>query len=365
VGISENRKISAVTPPIASKSPRTQRRPVEAMLYGRPFKANATKLPRRRFLRLAAGAATLPAISQMVCAQTYPARPVRIIVGFGPGGVVDIVARLIGQSLSERLGRPFVVENRPGAGTNIATEAVARAPADGYTLLMIGTVNALNASLYANLNFDFIRDIVPVASIEGGASLMEVNRSFPAKTVSEFIAYAKAHPGKINMGVVGGGTTHLYGELFKAMAGVDIVTVYYRGPAAALTDLIAGQIDVMFDSVISSIEHVQAGELRALAVTSATRLEVLPNIPTVGDFVPGYEATSWNGIGAPRNTPAEIIDKLNQEVNAVLADPKMKARIADLGVTVLLNTPADFGKLIADETEKWRKVIRANNIKMN
>jgi tripartite-type tricarboxylate transporter receptor subunit TctC len=355
VGISESRKSKPGTPPKVSKRSRTQRRPLGV---------SGTELARRRFLRLAVGAATLTT-AETAGAQTYPMRPVRIIAGFGPGGPVDILARLIGQSLSERLGQPFVVENRPGAGTNIATEAVVRAPADGHTLLMIGSVNAWNASLYDNLSFDFIRDIVPVASIERGWSVMEVHPSFPAKTVPEFIAYAKANPGKINMGVVGGGTTHLAGELFKQMAGVDIVTVYYRGPAPALTDLISGQVDVMFDSLISSIEHVRTGELRALAVTSTKRLEVLPDIPPLSDFVPGYEATTWGGIGAPKSTPAVIVEKLNREINAAVADPKMKARLSELGVSVFLNSPADLRKAIADETEKWRKVIRSANIKMN
>jgi tripartite-type tricarboxylate transporter receptor subunit TctC len=322
------------------------------------------KLPRRQFLQLAASAAALPSVSRIARAQTYPARPVRIIVGFGPGGPQDITARLIGQWLSERLGQQFVIENRPGAGTNIATEAVVRAPPDGYTLLIIGTGNAYNAALYEKLPFNFIRDIAPVASIALASSVMEVHPSFPAKTVPEFIAYAKANPGKINMGAVAGGATHLNGELFKAMAGVDMVTVYYRGPAPALTDLIAGQVNVMFDAVISSIDHIRAGELCALAVTGATRLEVLPDIPTVGDFVPGYGSSVWNGIGAPKNTPAEIIDKLNKEINAAVADPKFRARLADLGSTPFASSPADLRKLIADETEKWGKVIRSANIKV-
>jgi tripartite-type tricarboxylate transporter receptor subunit TctC len=322
------------------------------------------KLPRRQFLRLAASTAALPSLSRITWAQTYPARPVRIIVGFGPGGPADIIARLIGQWLSERLGQQFVIENRPGAATNIATEAAVRAPSDGYTLLLIGTGNAFNATLYQKLNFNFIRDIAPVASIERGWSVMEVHPSFPAKTVPEFIAYAKANPGKINMGAIAGGATHLDGELFKAMAGVDMVTVYYRGPAPALTDLIAGQVQVMFDSAISSIDHIRAGELRALAVTSATRLEVLPDIPTVGDFVPGYGSSAWTGIGGPRNTPAEILDKLNKEIYAALADPRLRTRLADLGSTAFASSPADLPKFIADETEKWGKVIRTANIKM-
>ena len=322
------------------------------------------KLPRRQFLHLAAGAVALPALSRMARAQPYPTQPVRIIVGFGPGGVSDILARLIGQWLSERLGRPFVVENRPGAGTNVATEAVARAPADGYTLLWLTSSNAINTTLYDKLNFDFSRDIAPVASIVLVPSVMEVNSQFPTKTVPEFIAYAKANPGKINMGAAGpGSSTHIFGELFKMMAGVDLVPVQYRSSGPALTDLMAGQVQVMFDPLGSSIEYIRAGRLRALAVTTATRSEALPDVPTVGDFVPGYEASLWQGIGAPKSTPPEIVDKLNKEINAALADPKMKARLADLGGTPLLGSPADFAKLIADDTEKWGKVIRAANIK--
>jgi tripartite-type tricarboxylate transporter receptor subunit TctC len=322
------------------------------------------KVARREFLQLAAGTIALPAVSRMAWANTHPTRPVRIIVGFGPGGPVDILARLIGQWLSEHLGQPFVIENRPGAGGNVATEAAVRAPADGYTLLMIGTGNAYNATLYEKVNFNFIRDIAPIASVARGSSVMEVHPSFPAKAVQEFIAYAKANPGKINMGAIAGGATHLNGELFKMMAGVDLVTVYYRGPAPALTDLIAGQVHVMFDAVSSSIDHIRAGELRALAVTSATRLEVLPDIPTVGDFVPGYGSSAWTGIGGPRNTPAEILDKLNKEIYAALADPRLRTRLADLGSTAFASSPADLPKLIADETEKWGKVIRTANIKM-
>jgi tripartite-type tricarboxylate transporter receptor subunit TctC len=322
------------------------------------------KLPRRKFLRLAAGAAALPAVSRIARAQTYPAQPVRIIVGFGPGGVSDILARLIGQWLSERFGRPFVVENRPGAGTNVATEAVARAPADGYTLLWLTSSNAINATLYEKLNFDFIRDIAPVASIVLVPSVMEVNSEFPAKTVPEFIAYAKANPGKINMGAAGpGSSTHIFGELFKMMAGVDLVPVQYRSSGPALTDLMAGQVQVMFDPLGSSIEYIRAGRLRALAVTTATRAEALPDVPTVGEFVPGYEASLWQGIGAPKSTPPEIVDRLNKEINAALADPKIKARLADLGSTTLAQSPGEFAKLIASDTEKWGKVIRAANIK--
>jgi tripartite-type tricarboxylate transporter receptor subunit TctC len=321
------------------------------------------KVARRKFLHLAAGASALPAVSRIAKAQAYPSRPVRIIVGFGPGGQLDIFARLIGQSLSERLRQAFVIENRPGAGTNMATEAVVRAPADGYTLLLIGSVNTYNVALYDKLNFNFIRDIAPVATIERGYSVMEVHPSFPAKTVPEFIAYAKTNPGKINKGVVAGGTTHLYGELFKTMAGVDIVNVHYRGPAPALTDLLAGQIDVMFDSTVSSIEHIRTGKLRVLAVTGATRQELLPGIPAVAEFVAGYEASGWAGIGAPKNTPAAITNKLNEEINGALADMKMKSQLAELGAAAFLSSPDDLGKLIADDTEKWGKVIRAANIK--
>jgi tripartite-type tricarboxylate transporter receptor subunit TctC len=321
------------------------------------------KLPRRQFLHLAAGAATLPALSGIADAQAYPNRPVRMIVGFGPGGPLDIWARLIGQSLSERLGQPFIVENRPGAGTNIATEAVIRAPPDGYTLLLIGSVNCYNAALYDKLNFNFIRDIAPVASIERSWNVMEVHPLFPAKTLPDFIAYAKSNPGKINMGAVPGGNTHLYGELFKTMAGVDLVNVYYRGPVPALTDLIAGEVDVIFDGIASSIEHVRAGKLRALAVTSASRQEVFPDIPAVGEAIPGYEASGWAGIGVPKTTPADIVGRLNKEINAALRDPKMKTRIAELGSVVFLNSPADLSKLITDDTERWGKVIRAANIK--
>jgi tripartite-type tricarboxylate transporter receptor subunit TctC len=321
------------------------------------------KLPRRNFLHLAAGAAALPAVSRFVWAQVYPSRPVRIIVGFAPAGSTDIMARLIGQWLSERLGQPFIIENRPGAGTNIATEAVVRAPADGYTLLMVGSANAVNATLYDRLNFDFIRDIAPVAGIMRVPSVMVVNPSVPAKTIPELIAYAKANPGKINIasGPIGG-PGHVAAELFKMMTGTDMLLVSYRGGGPALTDLIAGQVQVMFAATVASIEYIRAGRLRALAVTAATRSEALPDIPTVGEFVPGYEASYWAGIGAPKATPAEIVEMLNKEVNAALADPRMKVRLADLGVA-LPGSPAEFGKLIADEIEKWGKVIRAANIK--
>ena len=321
-------------------------------------------LGRRQFLHLAAGAAALPAVSRVARAQAYPTRPVRIIVGVSPGGVVDIVARLIGQWLSERLGQQFVIENRPGAGTNIATEAVVRAPADGYTLLLVTAANAINTTLYEKLNFSFIRDIAPVASIIRHPFVMVVNPSVPAKTVPEFIAYAKANPGKLTMASGGiGAATHLAGELFKVMTSVDIVHVPYRGLAASLSDLLGGQVQVTFASVPSSIAYIKAGRLRALAITSATRSEALPDLPTVGEFVPGYETSLWLGLGAPKDTPAKIIDTLNKETNAALADPKIKARLADLGGTLLPGSPADFGKLIADETERWGNVIRAANIK--
>jgi tripartite-type tricarboxylate transporter receptor subunit TctC len=323
------------------------------------------KLPhRRRFLHLATSAAALPAVSRFAWAQTYPAQPVRIIVGFGPGGVSDILARLIGQWLSERFDRPFIVDNRPGGGTNIATETVARAPADGYTLLWLTSSNAINATLYEKLNFDFIRDIAPVASIVLVPSVMAVNSQFPTKTVPEFIAYAKANPGKINMGAAGpGSSTHIFGELFKMMAGVDLVPVQYRSSAPVLTDLMAGQVQVTFGPLGASIEYIKTGRLRALAVTEATRSETLPDVPTVGEFVPGYEASLWQGIGAPKSTPPEIIDRLNKEINAALADPRIKARLADLGSTPFAQSPGDFARLIASDTEKWGKVIRAANIK--
>ena len=322
------------------------------------------KLPRRQFIRLATGAVALPAIPRLAGAQSYPSRPVRLIVGFPAGGSADIVARLIGQSLSERLGQPFIIENRPGAGSNIGTETVVRAPPDGYTLLMVSAANVTNATLYDNLNFNFIRDIAPVAFMDRVANVLEVNPSIPARTVPEFTAYAKANPGKINMASGGTGSSqHVAGELFKMMAGVDLVQVPYRGVAPALTDLLAGQVQVLFDTVPASLPHIRAGKLRALAVTTAARSEALPDVPTVGDFVPGYEASSIHGIGAPRNTPADIIDRLNKEVNAALADPKFQARIADLGGIVAVGSPADFGKIIAEETEKWAKVVKFSGAK--
>jgi tripartite-type tricarboxylate transporter receptor subunit TctC len=322
------------------------------------------KLARRRFLHLAAGAAVLPAVSRITRAQSYPSRPVRIVVGFAPGGAFDIAARLIGQWLSDRLGQPFIVENRPGASTNIATEAVVRAPADGYTLLLGGAVNTVNATLYEKLKFDFIRDIAPVAGVIRFPNLMEVNPSFPVNTVPEFISHAKANPGKITFASTGIGTTqHLSGELFKMMTGVEMVHVPYRGGAPALTDLISGQVQVMFGPLPASIEFIRAGKLRALAVTTTTRSQALPDIPTVGEFVPGYEASGWNGLVAPKNTPTAVIDKLNKEINADLADPDIKARLADLGGTPLAGSPADFGKLVADETEKWAKVVKFSGAK--
>jgi len=317
------------------------------------------KLPRRQFLHLAAAAAALPAVSRFAWAQTYPARPVRLILGYPPGGSADITARLIGQWLSERLGQPFVLENRPGAGTNLATDAAVRAAPDGYTLLLVAPANAINATLYDKLNHNFIRDIAPVAGIIRFPNVMEVNPSVPVKTVPEFIAYAKANPGKLNMASSGNGSTiHMSGELFKMMTGVDLVHVPYRGGALALTDLIGGQVQVMFDNLPTSAEYIKAGKLRGLAVTSAIRSDVLPDLPTVGDFVPRYEASAWYGLGAPKDTPPEIIDKLNKAVNAILADPKAKARFADLGASLLPGSPADFGKLNADETEKWGKVVK-------
>jgi tripartite-type tricarboxylate transporter receptor subunit TctC len=323
------------------------------------------KLPRRQFLHLAAGAAALTAASRSARAKTYPSRPVRWIVGAAGGSSPDIFARLLGQELSERLGQPFVIDNRPGAGGNIATEAAVRAPADGYTLLLAATTNAISATLYDKLSFDFIRDIAPVAAIARGPQVLFVNPTVPVRTVPEFIAYAKANPGKLNMASAGIGTPgHLSGELFKMMAGVEMVHVPYRSGAPAQTDLIGGQVQVMFISPVGLIEYVQAGKLRALAVTTTTRSDVLADLPTIGDFVPGYEASAWWGIGAPRNMSAEIVDRLNQAINASLADPKMKRVIADLGGTVLALSPVDFGKLLADETAKWGKVIRAANIKL-
>ena len=322
------------------------------------------KLPRRKFLHLTAGAAALPAVSRVAWAQTYPTRPVRWIVGYPPAGATDIAARLMGQWLSDRLGQPFVIENRPGASGNIGTEAVVNAPPDGYTLLLVNAGNAINATLYEKLKYNLTRDIAPVAGIIRVPLVMQVNPSVPVKTVPEFIAYAKANPAKLNMASAGNGTPqHVSGELFKIMAGVNMTHVPYRGSAPALTDLLGGQVQVVFDTTLASIEYIRAGRLRPLAVTTATRLEALPEIPTVSDFLPGYEASGWYGVGAPKDTPTEIVDKLNKEINAALANPKIKAQLADLGGIVLALSPAEFGKLIADETEKWGKVIRAANIK--
>jgi len=320
--------------------------------------------PRRAFLHLATGAAALSAVSRIAWAQTYPTRPVRLIVGFAPGGATDIMARLVGQWLSEKLGQQFVIENRPGGGGNIGTEAVVNAPADGYTLLMATSVNAINATLYDKLNFNFMRDIAPVASVHREPHVMEVNPSVPVKTVPEFITYAKANSGKINMASAGiGSGNHIAGELFKMMAGVNLVHVPYRGAGPALVDLLGGQVQVMFATLSSSIEYVRAGKLRALAVTTTTRSDALPDVPTVSDFVPGYEASFWTGIGAPKDTPAEVVDTLNQEINAGLSDPKMNTRFEELGATALAGSPADFKKLIADETEKSRKVVKFSGAK--
>jgi tripartite-type tricarboxylate transporter receptor subunit TctC len=322
------------------------------------------KPPRRNFLRLAAGAAALPFAPHVARAQAYPSRPVRILVGFGAGATGDTVARLMGQWLSERLGQPFIVENRPGAGSNIAIEAAVHAPPDGYTILYFTPAAAINATLYDKLNFNFVRDIAPVARIGQQGDVMEVNPLVPAKTVPEFIAYAKANPGKINMASSGNGTTpHMAGELFKMMTGVDLVHVPYRGEAPALTDLLGRQVQVMFGTMPSSIEHIRTGKLRALAVTTPTRAEVLPDLPTVAEFVPGYEVASWQGFGVPKNTPIDIINKLNSAINAALIDPKIKGRLAELGNTVMPGSPAEFAKLIVDETEKWGKVVKYANIK--
>ena len=322
------------------------------------------KLPRRQFLHLAAGAAALPAVSRFAWAQTYPTRPVRIVVGLPAGGNQDAIARLIAPWLSERLGQQIIIDNHPSASNNIAAEAVIRSPPDGYTLLLVGSYNAINASLYDKLGFDFVRDTAPVASLIRAPSVLVVNPSVPAKTVPEFIAYAKANPGKLNMASAGSGTPpHIAGELFKMMSGINMLHVPYRGGGPALIDLLGGQVQVLFGGLPASIEHIRAGKLRALAVTTAERSPALPDIPTVTTFVPGYEASTFFGLSAPRATPPEIVERLNREINAILADPVAKARLADLGGTVLALSPADFGKLIAEETEKWGKVIRAANIK--
>jgi tripartite-type tricarboxylate transporter receptor subunit TctC len=322
------------------------------------------KLPRRTFLRLAAGVAALPVVWRIAQPQSYPSRPVRVIVATAAGGGNDTVARLIGQRLSEHFDQQFVVENRPGAGSNIGTEAVVRASADGYTLLLVSASNSINATLYEKLTFNFVHDITPVASIMRTPLVMLVNPSVPAMTALEFIVYAKANPGKINMASGGNGTpSHMSGELLTMMAGVDLVHVPYRGLVPALTDLLGGQVQVIFGGTTASIAYTRAGKLRALAVTTTARSELLPDLPTLGDFVPGYEASQWYGIGAPKNTPTEIIDRLNEEINASLGDPKIKARLTDLGGTALPGSPADFGKLIAEEPEKWGKVVRFAGIK--
>jgi tripartite-type tricarboxylate transporter receptor subunit TctC len=343
-----------------SASEHTENQPTSCM----PTSESALETSRRQLLHLAAAAAVLPALSRIARGQTYPSRPVRIIVGFPPGGAADITARMMGQWLSERLGQPFVIENRPGAGTNIGSEAVAKAPADGYTLLLVSVANTVNATLYEWLNFDFIRDIAPVAGLIRGPLVMELNPSVPAKTVPEFITYAKANPGKINMASAGNGTPgHMAAELFKLLTGLDFVDVPYRGGARALIDLLAGHVQIIFDNLPTSLEYIRAGKVRPLAVTTATRSDVLPNLPTVSEFVPDYEVSSWFGIGAPRNTSTEIVDKLNREINAGLADPNLKAQLTDSGSTPLAGSPADFSKLIVEETEKWGKVIRAANIR--
>jgi tripartite-type tricarboxylate transporter receptor subunit TctC len=318
------------------------------------------ELARRQFLGLAAGVAVPPAAAlTQAWAQTYPARPVRLIVGFAPGGAQDILARLIGPFLSERLGQPFIIENRPGGGGNIATEAAVRAAPDGYTLVLVGPPNAINATLYDNLAFNFIRDIAPVAGIVQVPNIMEVNPSVPARTVPEFIAYAKANPGKLSMASAGVGTgPHVSGELFKMMTGVDIVHVPYRGGGPALSDMLGGQVQVMFDAMLSSIEHVRAGQLRPLAVTTKTRSAALPEVPTVADFVPGYEASAWYGIGAPKSTPTEVVERLNKTIDAAFSDPRIATRLAELGGMPMRMTPAEFGKFIADETAKWAEVVR-------
>jgi tripartite-type tricarboxylate transporter receptor subunit TctC len=322
------------------------------------------RVPRRRFFELATAALALPFVSRIATAQGYPSQPVRLVVGFAPGGSNDILARLLGQWLAERLGQPVIVENRPGAATNIAVDAVVKSAPDGHTLLMVNAPNAINATLYDNLPFNFIRDIAPVGGIMRVPNVMEVTPSLPVHSVPEFIAYAKANPGKINMASAGTGTSlHVSGELFKMMTGVSMTHVPYRGSAPMLTDMIGGQVQVAFDNLPASIEHIRAGRLRALAVTTTYRADVLPDVPTVADFVPGYEASAWFGVGAPRNTPVAVIERLNKEINAGLADPKIKARLADLGGTIIPGSPDDFRTLIADETEKWAKVVKFSGAK--
>jgi tripartite-type tricarboxylate transporter receptor subunit TctC len=365
VSISQHRKSRVETPPKVSKNRQTLRRPVEAaILHRHPFRVIATELPRRQFLHLATGAAALPAFSRIARAQTYPTRLVHWIVGFPPGSTPDTMARLVGQRLSEQLGQSFVIENRSGAGGNIATEAVVYAPADGYTLLLVGANNAINATLYERLKFNFIRDVAPVAGIIRFSNVMVVHPSFPAKTVPEFIAYAKVSPGKVNMASPGIGTSqHVCGELFKMMTGVDMVHVPYRGLGPAVTDLLGGQVQVIFNSAPDAVEYIRAGKLRALAVTGPTRLAALPDIPTMSETVPGYQAISWNGVGAPKNTPTEIIEKLNMEINAALGDPMLKSRLAELSAEPMSMRPTEFRKFVADETEKWGKVVRFAGIK--
>jgi tripartite-type tricarboxylate transporter receptor subunit TctC len=322
------------------------------------------KLPRRKFLHLAASAAALSSLPRFAAALDYSTRPVRLIAPFPLGGVTDLFARLIGQPLSERLGQPVIVENRAGAGGNVGTEVVVRAPPDGYTLLLLTVSNAINQTLYQDLNFDIVRDIVPVASINRGMGVLEVHPSFPATTGPEFIAYAKANPGKINYASAGiGSTPHMYGELFKIMAGVDLVAVHYRGTGPALVDVLPGQVPVMFDTLATSIEHIRAGRLRALGVTAATRSAALPEVPAISEFLPGYEATGWEGIGAPRNTPDDIVERLHREINACVADPRYSTRTIELGYIPFASTQAEFSNFVVESTEKWAKVIRAANIK--
>jgi tripartite-type tricarboxylate transporter receptor subunit TctC len=322
------------------------------------------RVRRRQFLRLAAGAATVSALSRHATAQVYPSRPVRLIFGYASGGSADVTARIMAQWLTERLGQPVIVESRPGAGSNIGTEAVVRAAPDGYTLLLVAPANAINAALYDKLNYDFLRDIEPIASLIRFGNVMEVNPAVPVKTVPEFIAYAKANPGKINFASSGAGSTiHMSGELFKMMAGVNMVHVPYRGGAPALTDLISGQVQVMFDNIPNGFQHIRAGNVRALAVTTTEPSELLPDLPVIADFLPGYEASAWYGIGAPKGTPAEIVNKLNKEINAILAEPIAKARFAELGASLVRGSAADFGKLLVEETEKWAKVVKFSGAK--
>ena len=324
------------------------------------------KFPRRQFLRLAAGAAALPAVSSMARAQSYPARPVRLIIGYTPGGSADLTARLMGQWLSERLGQPFVIENRPGGGTNIATEAALRAAPDGYSLLLVAPANAINATLYNKLNFNFLQEMEPIAGIIRFPNVVVVNPSVPVKTIPELIAYAKANPGKLNMASSGNGSTiHMSGELFKMLTGINMVHVPYRGGAPALTDMLSGQVQVMFDNIPTCAEHVKSGKLRGLAVTSTTRSDVLPDLPTVADFLPGYEASAWYGLAAPKGTPREIVETLNKAVNAILADPVAKKRFTEIGAMLLPGSAAEFGKLVADETEKWGKVVKFAGAKVD